>query len=115
MNSNAVKALNAIKTTSRLNLRIRLSYASAQLISVPFIGLRLAVPTNPLAFTGRYYQTGKTQMQQQNFPNGKTNLSRVTETLEIADDVSGRKRVLVCCKQIDTTKARHVGKSGLRP
>ena len=71
MNSNAVKALKAIKTTSRLNLRIRLSYACAQLISVPFIGLRLALLTNPLVFTSRYYQTGKTNMQQQKFPDGK--------------------------------------------
>jgi len=90
MVSHAVKALKAIKITSALNFRFRLSYACARLIFVPFIGLRLAVWTNPLAFTNPYYQTQKPKMQQQKLPDGKTNFSSVMGTLENTADVDGK-------------------------
>src|SRR3974377_145102 len=90
MVSHAVKALKASKITSELNFRIRLPYACAQLIFVPFIGLHLFVWANPLAFTDRYYQTGKPKMQQQKLPDGKANFSSVMRTLENTADVDGR-------------------------
>ena len=99
MDSNAVKALNAIKTTSRLNLFIRLSYACAQLISVPFIGLRLAVLTNPLVFTRRYYQTGNPDAAAK-FPDGKTNFSSIMRMLKITADVDGRTKCLAAYEPI---------------
>jgi len=58
MNSHAIKsarAIKATKTTSRLNLRIRRSYACAQLISLAFAEVRFATPINPLALTYRFY------------------------------------------------------------
>jgi hypothetical protein len=45
---NIARAINANEMTSRLNLRIRVSYASAQLISPSLIGLRLAEPINAI-------------------------------------------------------------------
>ena len=47
----SVRAIKATEITSRLNLRIRLSYACVQLISRPLTGDRLAATINPLAFT----------------------------------------------------------------
>jgi hypothetical protein len=44
---NIVRALKANTITSRLNLRIRLSYACAQLISSPLTEIRLGAPTDP--------------------------------------------------------------------
>ena len=41
---NITRAINATKITSKLNLRIRLPYACAQLISPSPAGLRLAAP-----------------------------------------------------------------------
>jgi hypothetical protein len=38
---------------------------------------------------------------------GKTNLSSVMVTLEIADDVSGVKQVLAHCKEMNTAQMRH--------
>ena len=52
----SVRAINAAEITSKLNLRIRFSYAWVQLVSPPITGVLLAVPTNPLAFTYRFYQ-----------------------------------------------------------
>ena len=55
MNNHAIviaRAINATKTTSRLNLRIRLSYACNQL---PRGEVRFGPPTNPLAFTNLFY------------------------------------------------------------
>jgi hypothetical protein len=46
-----VRAIKAARTTARLNLLIRLAYASSQPISAPITGVRLIVPTNPLVFT----------------------------------------------------------------
>jgi hypothetical protein len=44
---NIVRALKANTITSKLNLRIRLSYACAQLISSPLTEIRLGAPTDP--------------------------------------------------------------------
>jgi hypothetical protein len=44
---NIVRALKASKITSRLNLRIRLLYACAQLISPSLTGIRLGTPIHP--------------------------------------------------------------------
>jgi hypothetical protein len=44
---NIVRALKANTITSRLNLRIRLSYACAQLISSLLTGIRLGAPIHP--------------------------------------------------------------------
>ena len=52
---NIVRAVKAAKITVRLNLRIRRSYACAQLISLPFAEVRPTVPTNPLALTYGFY------------------------------------------------------------
>jgi hypothetical protein len=52
----SVRAIKAAEITSRLSLRIRLSYACAQLIPGSLTGVRFAVQTNPLAFTQRFYQ-----------------------------------------------------------
>jgi hypothetical protein len=57
MVSRAIKALKAIKITSELNCRIRLSYACARLIFVP---LHWAPPLRmdeSIGFHDRYYQT----------------------------------------------------------
>jgi hypothetical protein len=54
---NIAKAPKASKITFRLNLRIRRSYACAQLVSWPKTEDRLARSFNPLAFTRRLYQT----------------------------------------------------------
>ena len=45
-------ATKATETTIRLNRRIRLSYACAQLSCWSLSNVRFTVPTNPLAFTG---------------------------------------------------------------
>jgi predicted naringenin-chalcone synthase len=82
-----------------LNLRIRLSYACAQLISLPFIGVRSAVSTNPLVFTGRYYQTENPDAAAK-FPDGKTNFSSIIRTLKNTADVDGRTKVLAAYKPI---------------
>ena len=71
MVSHAVKALKAIKITSELNFRIRLSYACARLIFIPFIGSHLFVWTNPLAFTTDIIRRENPKMQQQKLPDGK--------------------------------------------
>jgi hypothetical protein len=48
---NSARAINATKTTSKLYRRIRLWYASVQLVEVRFGTL-----INPLPFTHRFYQ-----------------------------------------------------------
>jgi len=45
----------APETTIKLNLRIRLSYACAQLSCWSLSNVRFAVPTNPLAFTHLFF------------------------------------------------------------
>src|SRR5271157_6517603 len=45
----------APETTIKLNLRIRLSYACAQLSCWSLSNVRFAVPTNPLAFTYPFF------------------------------------------------------------
>jgi hypothetical protein len=44
----SVRAIKAADITSRLNLRIRLPYVCAQLISRTLTGVRLIVPGNPI-------------------------------------------------------------------
>jgi hypothetical protein len=50
-----VMVTNATETTIRLNLRIRLSYACAQLSCWSLSNVRFAVLTNPLAFTYPFF------------------------------------------------------------
>jgi hypothetical protein len=91
-----------------------LSYTSSEPISPPIIGVRLIVPTDPLVFTYGFYQTtGRADSDKE--LSGKTNLSPVMITLEIADDVSGEKQVLAPCQEMNTAQGRHLGKSALRP
>jgi hypothetical protein len=52
---NIAKAAKAAKTTARLNLRIRFSYACAQSISPLLARLRPPATSNPLPFTQRFY------------------------------------------------------------
>ena len=52
---NIIRAVKAAKITARLNLRIRRSYACTQPISRLLTGIRPTAPTNPLAFTPRFY------------------------------------------------------------
>jgi hypothetical protein len=56
---NIVRALKANTITSRLNLRIRLSYACTQLISSSLTGIHLGAPIHPWAFTYCFYQMEK--------------------------------------------------------
>jgi hypothetical protein len=49
---NNARAINATKTTSRLNRSIRPSYTCVQLIFLSFTGVLFAVLANPLAFIG---------------------------------------------------------------
>ena len=44
---NIVRALKANTITSKLNLRIRFSYAWVQLVSSPITGVRLGAPIHP--------------------------------------------------------------------
>ena len=70
MVSHAIKALKAIKITSELNFRIRLSYACARLIFIPFIEYHF-IWTNPLAFTTCIIRRENQKMQQQKLPDRK--------------------------------------------
>ena len=65
---NQVMATNANETITRLNLRIRLSYACAQLSCWSLSNVRFAVPTNPLAFTGQNFKPDEMESQVGNFP-----------------------------------------------
>jgi len=60
---NQVMATNATETTTRLNLRIRLSYACAQLSCWSLSNVRFAVPTNPLAFTDQNFKPDEMESQ----------------------------------------------------
>jgi hypothetical protein len=66
-----VRAPKASKITSRLNLRIRRSYACAQLISRLSTGVRLAGQIDPLAFTYCFYHTEKPRYSSKSFLSGK--------------------------------------------
>jgi hypothetical protein len=68
---NQVMAMNATETTTRLNLRIRLSYACAQLSCWSLSSVRFAVPTNPLAFTGQNFKPDEMESQAEIFPQRK--------------------------------------------
>jgi hypothetical protein len=68
---NIARAINAAKITSRLNIRIRRSYACVQLISPALSEVRFAAPINPLAFTCPLFIRLKNQTQQKCFPAGK--------------------------------------------
>ncbi len=50
-----VMVTKATETTIKLNLRIRLSYDSAQLGCWSLLDVRFAVPIHPLAFTYRFF------------------------------------------------------------
>jgi hypothetical protein len=80
---NQVMATNANKTTTRLNLRIRLSYACAQLSCWALSNVRSAVPTSPLAFTDQNFKPDEMESQAEIFPVRKTNLSPLVKTLKI--------------------------------
>jgi hypothetical protein len=71
---NQVMATNATETITRLNLRIRLSYACAQLSCWSLSDVRFAVPTNPLAFTDQNFKPDEMESQAEIFPKRKTNL-----------------------------------------
>jgi hypothetical protein len=71
---NQVMATNATETTTRLNLRIRLSYACAQLSCWSISDVRFAVPTNPSAFTDQNFKPDEMESQAEIFSKRKTNL-----------------------------------------
>jgi hypothetical protein len=83
-----VMVMNATETTIRLNLRIRLSYACAQLSCWSLSNVRFAVPTNPLAFTGQNFKPDEIKSQPESFPKKKTNLSPLMKTLKNSDDLN---------------------------
>jgi hypothetical protein len=89
-----------------IDARGAVSYASSRPISPPIFGARLIVLTNPVVFTYRYYPTARPADSDKELP-GKTNLSSVMVTLEIADDVSGVKQLLAHCKEMNTAQMRH--------
>jgi len=68
---NQVMATNAIEITIRLNLRIRLSYACAQLSCWSLSNVRFAVPTSPLAFTDQNPKPDEMESQPESFPKRK--------------------------------------------
>jgi hypothetical protein len=82
-------ATNANETTTRLNLRIRRSYACAQLSCWSLSSVRFAVPTSPLAFTGHKFKPDEMESQVEIFPERKTNLSPLIKTLINSDDLTG--------------------------
>ena len=82
-------------------MRIRFSYACAQLICLPFAEGRLAAPTNPSAFTCRFLSELRT-LHRVIFPSGEIKLSAVIETLKNAGDVKAEQKVLADCKPINT-------------
>jgi hypothetical protein len=84
-------ATNANETTTRLNLRIRLSYACAQPSCWSLSSVRFAVPTSPLAFTGQKFKPDEMESQVEIFPKRKTNLSPLMKTLINSDDLTGTK------------------------
>ena len=86
---NQVMATKATETTIRLNRRIRLSYACAQLSCWSLSDVRFAVPTNPLAFTVRNFKPDEMESQPESLPKRKTNLSPLMKTLKNSDDLSG--------------------------
>jgi hypothetical protein len=71
-------------------MRIRFSYACAQLICLPFAEGRLAAPTNPSAFTWRFLSELRTPTQGEiSFEGNK--ISAVIKTLKNAV-MQGRNR-----------------------
>jgi hypothetical protein len=81
---NIVRALKANTITSRLNVRIRFSYAWVQLVSSPITGVRrLGAPIHPWAFTYLFYQTENLDAAAKIFL-GKTNLPLIMRTLKNA-------------------------------
>jgi hypothetical protein len=96
---NIIRAIKAARITAKLNLLIRLSYASTQPISPSLNGIRLSVPTNPLVFTYSFYQTAGPADSDKELSR-KTNLSPVMETLENAGDVTSRTKSS-CALQVD--------------
>jgi hypothetical protein len=96
---NIVRALKASKITSRLNLRIRLSYACAQLISPSLTGIRLGAPIHPWAFTYCFYQTENPDAAAKIFL-GKTNLPPIMRTLKNAGDLGFGWNAHLYCKPI---------------
>jgi len=83
-------------------MRIRFSYACAQLISLPFAEVRFAMPTNNLsAFICRFLSELRT-LHRVKFPSGEIKLSAVIETLKNAGDVGTEQKVLADCKPINT-------------
>jgi hypothetical protein len=86
---NIVRAVKAAKTTVRLNLHIRRSYACTQSISPLLTGLPPTEPSNPLPFTLCFYQTATAATSQKEF-SGKANLSPVMEISKTLGDLSVR-------------------------
>jgi hypothetical protein len=84
-----VMATKATETTIRLNLRIRLLYACAQLSCWSLSNVRFAVPSNPLAFTDQNSKPDEMESQPESFPKRKTNLSPLMKTLKNSVDLSG--------------------------
>jgi hypothetical protein len=80
---NQVMAMNATETTTRLNLRIRLSYACAQLSCWSLSNVRFAVPTNPLALTGQDFKPDEMESQAEIFPKRKQIYHRSWKRLKI--------------------------------
>jgi hypothetical protein len=75
-------ATKATETTIRLNLRIRLLYACAQLSCWSLSNVRFAVPSNPLAFTDQNFKPDEMESQPESFPKRKTNFSGVMKNAE---------------------------------
>ena len=65
------RPIEATRMTSRLNLRIRLSYRCAQLISLALAEGRLAVQTNPLGFTRSLLSDYKSGRSRKSLRGGK--------------------------------------------
>jgi hypothetical protein len=82
-------------------MRIRISYACAQLICLPFAEGRLAAPTNPSAFTWRFLSELRTPTQGEiSFEGNKIISSH--RTLKNAGDAGAEQKVLADCKPINT-------------
>jgi hypothetical protein len=86
MISRAVKAFKAIKITFRLDFRIRLSYACAQLTSVSCIGLRLGRIDQSIGVHRWLVSDGKNSDAAAKLLDRKTNFPPVMRTLKNTAD-----------------------------
>jgi hypothetical protein len=84
-----VMATNATETTVRLNLRIRFAYNCDQLGFAQL--LMYAFPHKPILgfHVPLLLDRKRRNLQRQNYPERKTNLSPIMKTLENPDDLSG--------------------------